>query len=125
MTASSPAGPWSEPIVLTDTSLWSIDPSLFFDDNGHCYFTANRKHQQEQPYNTYREIAIQELDLAKMKLTGAVAMINNGHDKQANTAEAPHIYKKDGYYYLIIAEGGTGQGHAVTISRSKDSNGAL
>ena len=68
MTAKSPEGPWSDPIVLTDSLLWHIDPSLFFDDDGKCYFVANRRHQVSQPYSCYREIAVQELDLNAMKV---------------------------------------------------------
>lgn len=114
---------WSDPIVLTDSSLWGIDPSLFFDDDGTCYFTANRKHQVEQPYSSYREIALQQLDLRTMKLVGPIDVIGQGAVVGAATAEGPHLYKKDGRYYLLISEGGTRTNHAVTISRSRDIRG--
>lgn len=118
MTAKSPEGPWSDPIVLTDSLLWHIDPSLFFDDDGKCYFVANRRHQVSQPYGCYREIAIQELDINAMKLTGPIHVIGNGALKDACTAEGPHIYKKDNKYYLLVSEGGTYISHAVTMSSS-------
>ena len=118
LTSKTPEGPWSDPVVLTDSTLWHIDPSLFFDDDGKCYFTANRRHQVEQPYSCYREIAIQELDLGKMKLTGPIKVIGNGALKDACTAEGPHIYKKDNRYYLLVSEGGTYISHAVTMSSS-------
>jgi alpha-N-arabinofuranosidase len=111
---------WSEPIVLTDTSLWAIDPSLFFDDDGKCYFTANRKHQEKQPYPSYREIAIQEYSIKDQELFGSIEVISKGEVRGAHNPEGPHIYKKDGWYYLLISEGGTGITHAVTITRSKD-----
>lgn len=120
MTSRSPEGPWSDPVVLTDSLLWHIDPALFFDDDGKCYFVANRRHQVSQPYSCYREIAVQELDINTMKLKGPVHVIGNGALKEACTAEGPHIYKKDNMYYLLISEGGTFISHAVTMSRSKN-----
>jgi alpha-N-arabinofuranosidase len=120
ITADSLMQEWSEPIVLTDSSLWAIDPSLLFDDDGRCYFVANRVHQEKQPYSWYREIAVQELDLNDMKLKGRIEVISKGEVRMAHHPEAPHIYKKDSMYYLVIAEGGTGITHSVTITRSKD-----
>jgi len=114
---------WTKPIILTDSSLWGIDPSLFFDDDGKCYFTANRKHQISQPYSEYREIALQELDLETYQLKGNIDVLTTGFVKDATTAEAPHIYKKDGKYFLIIAEGGTGINHAITMGVSSNIRG--
>jgi alpha-N-arabinofuranosidase len=117
VTAKSPAGPWSDPYVLAD-SFWRIDPSLFFDDDGKAYYIGNRT-VSPPPYPNHRIISVQELDLATMKLVGPVHDIGEGHARNAYAPEAPHLYKKDGYYYLLIAEGGTFETHAVTISRSK------
>jgi len=118
MTAEDPAGPWSDPIIISNSDDWSIDPSLFFDDDGRCYFTANRIAPGGEKYPGHRQIAMQELDLKSMKLVGETTVLTDGALKFAGTAEAPHIYKKDGHYFLLVAEGGTGPGHAVTIFKS-------
>ncbi|WP_159520390.1 glycoside hydrolase family 43 protein [Sunxiuqinia indica] len=123
ITADSLMSHWSDPVEITNSSLWGIDPSLFFDDDGKCYFTANRKHQVAQPYSSYREIVLQELDLRQMQLTGPTDIIGKAALVGGATAEGPHIYKKDGYYYLLISEGGTRTNHAVTISRSEKIRG--
>ncbi len=109
---------WSDPYVITDERPWGIDPDLFFDDDGRCYFSANRKSQGEEPYPKYREIVTQELDLNTMQLVGELSVLSSGNVKGATSTEGPHIYKKDGLYYLIVAEGGTGDNHAVTIASS-------
>lgn len=117
VTAQSPAGPWSDPIVITDDSFWRIDTSLFFDDDGRCYFTANRK------LDNRRMIVLQEIDVNTGKLIGERYDIGSGARPDSRAAEGAHIYKRDGYYYLLMAEGGTGRGHAVTISRSRKITG--
>ena len=119
VTATNPAGPWSDPIWLDDSP--GIDPSLFFDDNGKVYYTGNGRPLENAPESKKRHIWLQELDLNSKKLVGDKKIILvEGALHDAQSAEAPHLYKKDGYYYLIIAEGGTGDNHAVTIFRSKD-----
>lgn len=121
VTAKNPAGPWSDPFVVAD-SHFRIDPSLFFDDDGKVWFQANRD-VRPAPYPGHRFITIQELDARTMKLVGEPVDIGEGHGRTAATTEAPHIFKKDGYYYLLVAEGGTFEGHAVTISRSRKITG--
>jgi alpha-N-arabinofuranosidase len=117
VTAKNPAGPWSEPRVLSET-FWRIDPSLFFDDDGKAYYVGNRL-ADPSPYKGHRIISLQQLDLKTMKLVGPVHDLGQGHAREAFAPEAPHVYKKDGYYYLLVAEGGTFATHSVTISRSK------
>lgn len=65
------------------------------------------------------EIYIQELDLNTMKLTGESYPAWHGALRHVEWPEGPHIYKKDGYYYLMISEAGTGHHHAISIARSK------
>jgi len=115
VTATDPAGPWSEPYWLESAP--GIDPSLFFDD-GHVWYVGNRPAMQSQ-YRGHREIWLQELDLQTMRLIGEPYVLGDGAAKGAVWAEAPHIYKVNDYYYLMIAEGGTGHNHAVTIAHSK------
>jgi alpha-N-arabinofuranosidase len=121
VTAADPAGPWSEPYWLEDAP--GIDPSLFFDDDGKAWYCGNRVPLSGEEHHGHREIWLQELDLEKMQLTGPKYALWDGAAHGALHAEAPHIYKLNGYYYLMIAEGGTGHTHAVTIVRAKDITG--
>ena len=119
VTAKSPSGPWSEPYLLKDAP--GIDPSLFFDDDGKVYYTGNRTPDDKPAGSKYRQIWIQELDTLKKQLVGEVTVaIEEGALHGSIVAESPHMYKKDGFYYIMIAEGGTGIDHAVTIFRSKN-----
>lgn len=84
-----------------------IDPSLFFDDDGRCYYCGTRPNPEGVRYNGDWEIWIQELDLGTMKLKGRSMAIWKGAVKGCIWPEGPHIYKINGYYYLMHAEGGT------------------
>lgn len=121
VTATDPAGPWSEPYWLEDAP--GIDPSLFFDDNGHAWYCGNRIPPTGEEYLGHREIWLQELDIKKMQLIGPKYALWDGAVKGNLQAEAPHIYKINNNYYLMVAEGGTGHHHAVTIARSKKITG--
>ena len=120
VTATDPAGPWSEPFWLENAP--GIDPSLFFDDDRRVWYVGNRVATHEQ-YNGHKEIWLQELDLKDMCLVGEPRVLWDGAVKGAAWAEAPHIYRIQDYYYLMIAEGGTGHHHAVTIARSSEGTG--
>lgn len=117
VTASNPAGPWSKPYFLEDAD--GIDPSLFFDEDGRCYYCGTKDKREGGAFWGDNEIYIQELDLESMRLIGPNYAAWHGALKNCEWQEGPHIYKKDGFYYLMIAEGGTGLNHAVTIARSK------
>ncbi|MBM7838949.1 alpha-N-arabinofuranosidase [Alkalihalobacillus xiaoxiensis] len=121
VTATDPAGAWSDPIWLKDAP--GIDPSLFFDDDGKVYYTGNRVPEAGQTHAKHMEIWLQELDVKSGLLIGDKTGIWDGALKVAHAQEAPHIYKKDDWYYLIIAEGGTGFTHAVTVARSRKIDG--
>ncbi len=121
VTATDPSGPWSDPNWLDDAP--GIDPSLLFDDDGKVYYTGNRKPPSGQLYKKHNEIWLQELDLEKKQLVGPKYSLWDGALKNAHAQEAPHLYKINGWYYLMIAEGGTGHTHAVTIARSKHVTG--
>lgn len=122
VTATNPAGPWSDPIFIKDAP--GIDPSLFFDTDDRVYYTGNGRPVENTPDSKKRHIWLQEFDLNQQKLVGEKSIILvEGALHEAQSAEAPHIYKRDGYYYLIIAEGGTGENHAVTVFRSKNIRG--
>ncbi|MCM1119988.1 MAG: glycoside hydrolase family 43 protein [bacterium] len=117
VTAENPAGPWSDPYYLEGAD--GIDPSLFFDEDGKCYYIGTHPNPEGCQYNGDYYIWIQELDVQSMKLVGEVHNVWNGSSKQIPWPEGPHLYKKDGYYYIMHAEGGTGPEHAVSVCRSK------
>lgn len=119
-TASDPAGSWSDPHVLK--SVEGIDPSLFFDEDGKVYFTGTGGGFGSKRYD-HQVIICSEIDLVNFQLVGEEWAIGDGAAKDAKSPEGPHIYKKDGWYYLMVAEGGTEHFHAVTISRSKNISG--
>lgn len=102
-----PAGEWSDPIWLQQAG---IDPSLYFEDD-KCYLTVN-------PDNTIYLSEINPLTGEQITSNRAIWTGSGGR-----YPEAPHIYKKDGWYYLMISEGGTEFGHKVTIARSKNIDG--
>lgn len=118
VTAKRPEGPWSDPYYLGDEAK-GIDPDLFFDTDGKCYYAGTRPNPEGVRYNGDWEIWIQELDLEKMKLTGESMAIWKGALKDAIWPEGPHIYKIGEYYYLLHAEGGTGPEHSISVARSK------
>jgi len=121
VTATQPQGPWSEPYWLEGAD--GIDPSLFFDEDGECWYVGTRLNEKGH-YTGHTEIYLQELDLENIKLVGEETVLWDGAVKGVVWAEAPHIYKVDGYYYLLIAEGGTAHHHSVTIARSKNIMGS-
>lgn len=122
VTATKPEGPWSDPYFLGDGAE-GFDPSLFFDEDGRCYYVGTREHKGGARYNGDVYIWLQEIDLVNMKLIGESQNIWKGAMVDAVWPEAPHIYKKDDYYYLMIAEGGTMHHHSITVARSKNIHG--
>ena len=115
VTATNPAGPWSDIHIIQGAD--GIDPSLFWDDDGKCYYTGTTRFDDEA--GSRQGIWCSEIDLATFELVGERHIIGTGAQVNAEAPEGPHLYKKDGYYYLLIAEGGTEHFHAVTISRSQ------
>lgn len=121
VTVEDPAGPWSDPYFIEEAP--GIDSSLFFDDDGTCYFMDTRPNPKGVRYNGDWEIWLQEFDVEKMELVGLSTAIWKEALKDVIWPEALHIYKKDSYYYLIIAEGGTGDDHSIMAARSEHING--
>ncbi len=121
VTATNPAGPWSEPKLLPFIN--GIDPSFFFDDNGRVYITHNGPPPDDNPlYEGHRAVWLWEVDLATNKPIGEGRIIINGGVDLATQPvwiEAPHILKKDGWYYLTCAEGGTSENHSQVVFRTQ------
>lgn len=111
MTTKNPAGPWSDPVWLKDAP--GIDPSLFFDEDGRCYYTGNRW-DFKSAWPAQCAVWMQELDLQKRCLVGERKTLAYGHAANAKYAEGPHLYKIEDHYLLLMAEGGSDYNHAVT-----------
>lgn len=118
ITTKDPAGPWSEPIWIENAP--GIDPSLFWDDDGRCYYTgAGLIDGSQKEWPGKNGIWMQEIDPDRGILLGEKKQLTYGHASNARWAEGPHLYKIDGEYLLLIGEGGTGEHHAVTVFNSK------
>lgn len=122
VTATNPEGPWSSPIWLPEVE--GIDPSLFFDDNGKVYIIYNSDAPDKKPlYDGHRTIKMYEIDVEKGKVVGEpIILVNGGSDfsKKPIWIEGPHIYKRNGFYYLMAAEGGTAEDHSEVVFRSEN-----
>ena len=121
VTADNPEGPWSNPIPIAGAE--GIDPSLFFDDDGTSWYIGTRPAPEGPKYNGNWEIWIQRIDLEQGKLLGESKGIWRGALRNCVWPEGPHIYKINGMYYLIHAEGGTGPDHAVCVARCETIDG--
>lgn len=136
VTAKNPCGPWSDPVYIPDAP--GIDPTLFWDTDGRSYYVGNR-YDFKHTYDGQVGIFIQELDLNNVgkgivrekktglqfeapvyNLLGRHTLLTFGCATNAQYAEGPHIYKFGDRYYLLMAEGGSGSYHAVTVLTSKD-----
>jgi alpha-N-arabinofuranosidase len=125
ITATRPQGPWSDPIWLPDLE-GGIDPALFFDSDGRTWILNNGPPVGPPLYEGHRAIWIQQFDLEAKKTVGPrTVLVNGGVDISKNPVwiEGPHIYKKDGWYYLSAAEGGTAEGHSQVALRSRSVTG--
>lgn len=121
ITAKSPAGPWSDPVWLPQLTE-AIDPSLFFDEDGSAWIVNNGPPQVASRYEGHRAIWIQRFDPKTLKLSGPRTVLLDGGihpEEKPIWIEGPHIFRKDGWYYLIAAEGGTAEGHSQVVLRSK------
>ena len=110
-------GEWSDPVYLNSSG---FDPSLFHDDDGRKYL-VNQLWDHRPGRNRFAGIVLQEYAPAERRLVGERRVIFEG--TPLGLTEAPHLYKRGGYYYLITAEGGTGWGHAVTMARARSLSG--
>jgi alpha-N-arabinofuranosidase len=102
-------GEWSEPVKIAQGG---IDPSLFFDDDGRCYFTSNGTGWA--PVRGAYQCEIDPLTGVMLTPTRFIWPGTGG-----SYPEAPHLFRRGGFYYLMLAEGGTAEGHMVTIARSR------
>ncbi|UGQ47588.1 glycoside hydrolase family 43 protein [Massilia endophytica] len=104
-----PAGEWSEPVWLKE-SVFGMDPSLLFDDDGKVYYTRHGGGEHGGVYQA-------EIDMKTGKLASEARLVWPGTG--GVWPEGPHLYKIGGWYYLMISEGGTSYDHSITIARSR------
>lgn len=113
-TASDIRGPWSAPVYLNSSG---FDASLFHDDDGKKWYVNMEWDYRKTGSEAFGGILLQQFDPEIRKLVGPVTKIFRG--SSIGLVEGPHLYKKDGWYYLVTAEGGTEYDHAVTVARSR------
>lgn len=106
-------GEWSDPVYLNSSG---FDPSLFHDADGRKYL-LNMLWDHRPGRNRFGGIVAQEYCPRARALIGDRQIIFKG--TTLGLTEAPHLYRRDGWYYLLTAEGGTGWNHAVTMARSR------
>ncbi len=119
--AESASGPWSALTWLP--SIDGIDPSLFFDTDGSAYLLNNGPPEGTPLYEGHRAIWMQRFDIATNQPTGPRKVLLNGGVDLASKPiwiEGPHLYQRDGWYYLSCAEGGTGPQHSQVVLRSRN-----
>jgi xylan 1,4-beta-xylosidase len=110
-------GEWSDPVYLNSSG---FDPSLFHEDDGRKYL-VNQLWDHRPGHNRFAGIVLQEYSVTERRLIGQRVNIFKG--TALGFTEAPHLYKRDGWYYLLTAEGGTNWNHAVTMARSRQLTG--
>jgi xylan 1,4-beta-xylosidase len=114
VTAPDPTGPWSDPVVLHGRG---FDASLFHDDDGTSWMLSMVA-DWRPGRDRFAGISIQQYDRVARALTGPEHPIFQG--TAAGLTEGPNLYRRDGWYYLVTAEGGTSWTHQVTVARARD-----
>lgn len=112
-TAPDPAGPWDEGTPID--GILGIDPDLAWDETGAAYVTYSGLHLEGTTVVANRGILQARVDLTAGKALEEPRELWSGTGLVA--PEAPHLYQRDGWWYLLIAEGGTGYGHSVSVAR--------
>ncbi|SKC64497.1 alpha-N-arabinofuranosidase [Ohtaekwangia koreensis] len=124
VTAKDPAGPWSDPVWLPEVR--GIDPSLYFDA-GKAYVVYNSDAPDNKPlYPGHRTLRMYAFDYVNLKVTGEEKILVNGGvdiSKKPVWIEGPHFIKRNGWYYLYAAEGGTSVNHSEVVLRSRSMEG--
>lgn len=119
ITAKDIKGPWSKPVYLHSSG---FDASMFHDEDGRKW-VVSLEWETREGYEKPGAICMVEYCPEKQEIIGYPKIIWRGGTDRG-CIEAPHLTKKDGYYYIMCAEGGTGYNHCVTIGRSKNIWGA-
>jgi xylan 1,4-beta-xylosidase len=124
VTSPTIEGDWSEPVYVNSSG---FDPSLFHDEDGRKWFLNMQWNHRTESFGgapkspAFDGILLQEWDAETRSLKGPIRNIFAGSD--LGLVEGPHLFKRNGYYYLTTAEGGTGYDHAVTMARFRNVDG--
>lgn len=124
VTARQPQGPWSDPVWLP--GIKGIDVSLFFDDDGRAWVVNDGPPPEPPRYPGHRAIWLQQFDPATRRMIGPRRVLVDGGvppDAKPIWIEGPHLLKRDGYYYLSAAQGGTAERHSQVVLRSRKVTG--
>lgn len=114
VTAEDIHGPWSEPVFLNASG---FDPSMFHENGRHYVLNPQWDPRPLPGHKKFNGLLLQEFDFEK-GMTGPARVIFEG--SPTGGTEGPHLMKKDGFYYIIAAEGGTGRHHSICVARSRD-----
>lgn len=114
-----PAGAWSEGTTIEGVD--GIDPDLAWGEDGTAYVTYSALSLSGPQQGLHRGIEQVRVDLETGHALEAPRTLWSGSGLQF--PEAPHLYQRDGYWYLLIAEGGTERGHAVSAARASSPEG--
>jgi xylan 1,4-beta-xylosidase len=117
-TAPDITGPWSDPVFLNASG---FDPSLFHDDDGRHWLVNMEYDHRKTGAGHFAGVLLQEYSPGEKRLIGAVQRIFG--NSQIEKTEGPHLLKRQGWYYLTLAEGGTGWSHAASVARSRHIQG--
>jgi xylan 1,4-beta-xylosidase len=119
-TAAAPEGPWSDGVVVEDVH--GIDPDLAWDDDGTAFVTYSALDTTSgRPGREHGGIQQVIVDLDTGKPLSPPRRLWSGTGLKF--PEAPHLYRHDGYWYLMIAEGGTERGHGISVARGTAPDG--
>ena len=123
VTAPAIEGPWSDPVYVNSSG---FDPSLFHDDDGRKWFLNMLWNHVSTASAAARSTRLRRHPAAGIRPgdAGSSAPVKNIFaGSPMGLVEGPHLFKRDGWYYLTTAEGGTGYDHAVTMARSRSIDG--
>ena len=121
VTTNNPFCDWSEPILLPDVN--GIDPAFFFDDDGKSYIIHKENTAGQPKWNNNRALRIIRFDKKTGKTFGEDMKFCEegvGDNERLDRDEGPHLYKINGTYYVIAAEGGTSWAHSEVVYKSKN-----
>lgn len=114
ITAEDINGPWSKPMYINASG---FDPSMYHENDKHYIINVQWDYRTSEGYRKFNGLILQEFDFIK-GIIGESKLIFD--DKSTGCSEGPHIMKKDGFYYLIIAQNGTGRHHSIIVARSEN-----